>query len=86
MTRLKNVKGPPSYGKPWNLLVCQTFGSSKISLSEGEEIIFENFKVANIFNNFFTSVAEKLINKLPKRPIHFTKQFLKDYYQKKNVL
>ena len=30
-----------------------TPGSSKISLSEGEEIIFENFKVANIFNNFF---------------------------------
>ena len=30
-----------------------TPGSSKISLSEGEEIIFNNFKVANIFNNFF---------------------------------
>ena len=36
-----------------------TPGSSKITLSEGKEIIFENFKVANIFNNFFTSVAEK---------------------------
>ena len=45
-----------------------TPGSSKISLSEGEEIIFENIKVANIFNNFFTSVAEKLVHKLPKRP------------------
>ena len=31
-----------------------TPGSSKITLSEGEEIIFEN-----ISNNFFTSVAEK---------------------------
>ena len=63
-----------------------TPGSSKISLSEGEEIIFENFKVANIFNNFFTSVAEKLVNKLPKRAIHFAKQFLKVYYQKKGVV
>ena len=60
-----------------------TPGSSKISLSEGEEIICKNFKVANIFNNFFTSVAEKLVNKLTKRPIHFAKQFLKDYYQEK---
>ena len=63
-----------------------TPGSSKISLSEGEEIIFENFKVANIFNNFFTSVAEKLVNKLPERAIHFAKQFLKVYYQKKGVV
>ena len=63
-----------------------TPGSSKISLSEGEQIIFENFKVASIFNNFFTSVAEKLVNKPPKRPIHFAKQFLKDYYQKKGVV
>ena len=54
-------------------------------MSEGGEIIFENFKVANIFNSFFTSVAEKLVNKLPKRPIHFAKQFLKDYYQEKGV-
>ena len=50
-----------------------TPGSSKISLSEGEEIIFENLKVANMFNKFFTSVAEILVNKLPKRPIHFAK-------------
>ena len=31
-------------------------------------------------------MAEKLINKLPKRPIHFAKQFLKDYYQEKGVV
>ena len=48
--------------------------------------VLENFKVANIFNNFFTSVAEKLVDKLPKRPIHFAKQFLKDYYQEKGVV
>ena len=35
---------------------------------------------------FFTSVAEKLVNKLSKRPIHFAKRFLKDYYQKKGVV
>ena len=46
----------------------------------------KNFKVANIFSNFFTSVAEQLINKLPKRPIHFPKQFLKDYHQEKSVV
>ena len=68
-------------------MVCQKvhLALPKISLTEGEEIIFENFKVANIFNNFFTSVAEKLVDKLPKRPIHFAKQFLKDYYQEKGV-
>ena len=27
-----------------------------------------------------------LVNKLPKRPIHFAKQFLKDYYQEKGVV
>ena len=63
-----------------------TPGSSKIDLSEGEEIIFENFKVANIFTTFFTSVTEKLVNKLPERPIHLAKQFLKDCYQKKGVV
>ena len=62
-----------------------TPGSSKVSLSEGEGIIFKNLKVANILNKFFTSVEEKLVNKLPKRPIHFAKQFLKDYYQEKGV-
>ena len=31
-------------------------------------------------------MAEKLVNKLSKRPIHFAKQFLKDYYQKKGVV
>ena len=31
-------------------------------------------------------MAENLINKLPKRPIDFAKQFLKDYYQKKSVI
>ena len=31
-------------------------------------------------------MAEKLGNKLPKRPIHFAKQFSKDYYQKKGVI
>ena len=39
-----------------------TPGFSKISLSEGEEIIFETFQVANIFTNVFISVAEKLVN------------------------
>ena len=67
-------------------LLKGTPGSSKISLSERKEIIFNNFKVANTFNNFFTSVAEKLVNKLPKRPIHFAKQFLKVYCQKKGVV
>ena len=31
-------------------------------------------------------MAEKLVNTLPKRPIHFAKQFLKDHYQKKGVV
>ena len=31
-------------------------------------------------------MAEKLVDKLPKRPIHFAKQFLKDYHQEKGVV
>ena len=31
-------------------------------------------------------MAEKLGNKLPKRPIHFAKQLLKDFYKKKGVV
>ena len=31
-------------------------------------------------------MAEKLLKKPPKRPIHLAKQFSKDYYQKKGVV
>ena len=77
MTRLKNLKGhPPSYGKPWNLLVCR-----KVHLALPKLVCLKEkklyFKVSNIFNNFFTSVAEKLVNKLPKRPIHFRETIFK---------
>ena len=34
-------------------LLKSTSVSSKIGLSEGEEIVFDNFKIANFFNNLF---------------------------------
>ena len=54
MTRLKNVQGhPPSYGKPWNLSVCQKYIWLFQNYFEEEEIIFEKIKVDNIFNYVF---------------------------------
>ena len=87
--KVEQCKGSSSQlWKSWESIGLSkgTPGSSKIDLSEGEEIIFENFKVANIFTNFFTLVTEKLVNKLPERPIHLAKQFLKDCHQKKGVV
>ena len=40
-------------------------GPSIISLNIDEEICFDNTRVADRFNEFFTSVASELVAKLP---------------------
>ena len=62
-------------------MVCQ-----KVHLALPKLVGLKEEKLYLKFFNFFASVAEKLVNKLPKRPIHFAKQFLKNYYQKKGVV
>ena len=59
-------------------------GSSNIGLkNDSDEISFDSQFVANKFNNFFCSVAAKLLDKLPKRTFDSEKIF--HFYQNKGV-
>jgi hypothetical protein len=61
-------------------------GSGNIGLKSdnSDEIIFENNFVANKFNNFFCNVAEKLVEKLVKRP--FDKNDITKFYKENGVV
>ena len=45
--------------------------SSNISLNIDNETITDDLTISNHFNNFFTSVAKNLVNKIPKTPKSF---------------
>ena len=60
-------------------------GSSNIGLMTGEEIIFDKATVADTFNTFFTTVAAKLVQKLPVGSGKYTGDFAKEYYKEKGV-
>ena len=46
---------------------------------------FANRTVANTFNNFFTTIAEILVSKLPDISGGFRGSFIDNYYQNKGV-
>mgnify|MGYP001796354664 FL=1 len=50
---------------------------NKISLLKDDNIITEEQDIANIFNKYFTSIAEKLVAKIPHTNKHFH-DFLKN--------
>ena len=57
-------------------------GSANIGLrNDSDEILFDSSFVADKFNNFFCSIANKLVDKLPKR--EFNDSEILDFY--KNV-
>ena len=45
--------------------------SNNISLNIDNETITDDLTISNHFNNFFTSVAKNLVNKIPKTPKSF---------------
>ena len=61
--------------------------ASKMVLKVENKLYFEEDKVANIFNDFFTTVATKLVEKLPAPPRVFntSSPIFKNYYRSKGV-
>ena len=49
------------------------------------KVCFEEGAVAEKFNSFFTAVASKLVEKLPKCVTKFGRQFVQTFYQRKGV-
>ena len=59
--------------------------ASAIGLEIDGEVCFDRHIVAEKFNHFFTTVASKLVEKLPKRIDKFRKQFVEKFYRLKGV-
>ncbi len=59
---------------------------SKISLNVDGRLISDQIKVANHFNRFFTTVAEKLVNELQAQIGIFNDTLVKEYYAKCGIM
>ena len=64
--------------------LCKTKESS-ISLDIGNELCFDKVKVATHFNDFFTSNAASLVNKLPACSGQFGQSHVVEFYRNKHV-
>ena len=60
--------------------------SSKIVLNIDGEITFDNLKVSEEFNSFYTNVASKLVDKLPTPSRFFSDCFVFNFYSSKGVV
>ena len=65
----------------------KTKGENKVVLDIDGETCFDSNKVANYINEFYTSVASTLVNKLPSATNKFSTEsdVFKNYYKSKNV-
>ena len=78
-------------GKLWSHLRSlgyskkSTNSSSNIVLDDNGQKVFDSFGVAQIFNNFYTSVASKLVSKLPSSFNIFgtATNIFKDFYSRR---
>ena len=61
-------------------------GSTSISLDVYGSTTFDKLKVADTFNAFFTTVANKLVSKLPTAVNIFNSKFIHQYYKPKGVV
>ena len=59
--------------------------SGNIGLKIDDELSFDKSKVAEKFNSFYTTVASKLVKKLPQSFIKFGKNFVESFYRNKGV-
>ena len=60
-------------------------GPANICLKINDEMTFDNEKVANTFNNFFTGIAATLVEKLPTGKGLFGRQHVDSFYKEKDV-
>ncbi len=56
------------------------------SLNVDGSLISDQIKVANHFNRFFTTVAEKIVNELPAQIGIFNDKLVKEYYAKCGIM
>ena len=59
--------------------------SSSIALKIDDKVSFDRRTIAEKFNSFYTTVASKLVQKLPKDLNQFGKQFVENFYRLKGV-
>ena len=86
ITKLKIIKIPhqtlKSLGTPSKL----KSGSTSIGLDVDGSTTFDKLKVADTFNAFFATVANKLVSKLPKAVNIYNSKFIHQYYKQKGVV
>jgi hypothetical protein len=78
--------------KLWNTI--KTLGTAKttkakasnIGLEINGEINFDKTCVGEKFNNFFTTIASKLVDQIPRSQGKYNNEFLNQYYKNKGVL
>ena len=59
--------------------------SGNIGLKIDGELSFDKLKVAEKYNSFYTTVASKLVEKLPQSFNKFGKNFVESFYRNKGV-
>ena len=59
--------------------------SGNIGLKIDDELSVDKLKVAEKFNSFYTTVAPKLVEKLPQSFNKFGKNFVESFYRNKGV-
>ena len=55
-------------------------------MGESNDICFDKQKVSEKFNDFYTTVASKLVEKLPRSLYRYGKKFVFDFYFQKGVI
>ena len=66
-------------------LPSKAVAASNIYLKDKNEIVFNATKNCSIFKNFFSSLAENLVSKLPLSPNIFTESKIASYYDSNAV-
>ena len=85
----ENQNQPAKLWKTLKNMGCSTKShkkSSNIGLVIDNNICFDKFKVANHFNNFFTTIAQSLVDKLPAGSGRYGPSHVEQYYRLKGVI
>ena len=77
---LKNLGLPSKKSKSSS---CYNVG---LKMGDSDEICFDKQKVSEKFNDFYTTVASKLVEKLPRSLYRYGKNFVSDFYSQKGVI
>ena len=77
--------------KLWNTLKQLGVGTtttkeSNIGIDVNGSVVFDKYSESNLFNEFFTTVAGKLVNNLPSPSGKYGKNFVTQFYCSKGVM